>query len=680
MSKKESRRFKRINSHASCSHHILGSSEKTDSESDGAGKVLLIGNPNVGKSVIFGHLTGTYVTVSNYPGTTVELTTGKATFNGNTTYVVDTPGVNSLIPMSEDEVVTRDILLKERPKAVIHVADAKNLRRSLFLTLQLIEMGVPMILDLNMSDEARARGISIDVAKLSRRLGIPVVETVAIRGKGIDDLTALIDEPASPSDQMIRYSPEIEAATAEIAALLPDAPISKRALALMFLARDQSLLRWAQKHLDPEVITQIEKIAAKAEQKLGQRLRYLITRERMAATQTVLENLLEERKSAGNRWVQRLNHIMLHPVWGFAFVLFVLFLLYEFVGVFGAGTLVDFLEGVVFAKWIVAPLTAFLNRFVPFSFLKDFLVGDYGMISMALSYSVAIVFPIVATFFIAFSVLEDSGYLPRLAVIVNRLFRTMGLNGKAVLPMVLGLGCDTMATLTTRILDSKKERIIVTLLLALGVPCSAQLGVILGILGGLSPVALVVWLGVVLLVLFAVGFLSSKVVPGRTSDFIVELSPLRIPDFWNILAKTTARIEWYLKEAVPLFFLGTLLLFGLDKLNLLVKIQNLAAPVVQRFLQLPPKATEAFLIGFLRRDYGVAGLFSLAQNGQLDTVQIIVSLVTITLFVPCIANFFIIIKEHGWKTALAIVGFIFPFAFLVGGVLNFILRGLGLGG
>jgi ferrous iron transport protein B len=293
---------------------------------------------------------------------------------------------------------------------------------------------------------------------------------------------------------------------------------------------------------------------------------------------------------------------------------------------------------------------------------------------MALTYSIAIVLPIVGTFFIAFGILEDSGYLPRLAIMVNRVFRVMGLSGKAVLPMVLGLGCDTMATLTARILETKKERIIVTLLLALGVPCSAQLGVILGMLAGVSARATAIWVGVVIGTIFLIGILAREIVPGESSDFILELPPIRLPQLSNVVLKTIARIEWYLREAVPLFILGTLVLFFFDKLGLLLWLEEIASPIVVGFLGLPVRATEAFLVGFLRRDYGAAGLFMLARAGELTPLQVVVSLVTITLFVPCIANFFIIIKERGWKTAIAIVSFIFPFAFLVGGLLNFFLH------
>ena len=311
-------------------------------------------------------------------------------------------------------------------------------------------------------------------------------------------------------------------------------------------------------------------------------------------------------------------------------------------------------------------------------FFHDLLVGAYGQITMALSYAIALILPIVTTFFLAFGLLEDSGYLPRLAVMVNRLFRSIGLNGKAVLPMVLGLGCDTMATLTARILETKKERIIVTLLLALGVPCSAQLGVILGMIRSLSLGATLVWAGCVLGTMLAVGWLAARLIPGSSSDFILELPPIRRPQLGNLVVKTLARIEWYLREAVPLFLLGTLVLFAADRLHVLGAVQRAASPLVQGVLGLPARATDAFLIGFLRRDYGAAGLYDMAREGLLNPVQVVVSMVTITLFVPCIANFFIMIKERGLRMALALTAVIVPMAFLVGGALNFGLRALGV--
>jgi ferrous iron transport protein B len=269
-----------------------------------------------------------------------------------------------------------------------------------------------------------------------------------------------------------------------------------------------------------------------------------------------------------------------------------------------------------------------------------------------------------------FGVLEDSGYLPRLAVMVNRVFRAMGLNGKAVLPMVLGLGCDTMATMTTRILETRKERVITTLLLALAVPCSAQLGVLLAMMASLSMVAAVFWFLLMVGVAFLVGWLASKLLGGESSDFILELPPMRRPLFGNVAVKTFARLEWYLKEVIPLFVLGTGILFVFDKLHLLDKIARAGEPVVRGWLGLPPETAQAFLLGFLRRDYGAVFLLDACKDGRLNPHQVLVAMVTITLFMPCIATLFMIARELGRKTAAWITVFVFVFAFLVGGLVD----------
>ncbi len=654
--------------------HDHGSSGGERHRDSNLNKVLLIGNPNVGKSALFGLLTGKYVTVSNYPGTTVEVTYGNAVLNKVRTTVIDTPGVNSLVPMSEDEKVTRDILLTDRADVVVQVADTKNLRRGLVITLQLSEMGVPFILDLNMDDEAKSRGILIDQERLSHLLGIEVVKTVAIRRSGIDKLLKGIQQPRQSSLE-VRYDDAIEGAIRDISALLPEANISRRALALMILAGDESLKGWLHANMQDHVIAEVENIRQALQSKYNNSLGYLINQRRMKKADEILAQVLSLHESGkGSAIAFHLGKWSMHPVYGLPILLVVLYVVYQFVGVLGAGTAVNFLEKGVFGEYLNPWAIKIVHFLLPVPFLQEMLVGDYGLITMALTYSIAIVLPIVGFFFIAFSLLEDSGYLPRLAVMVNQVFKIMGLNGKAVLPMILGLGCDTMATLTTRILETKKERILVTLLLALGVPCSAQLGVILGLVAGLSGLATVIWLGTLLAVMLLVGFLAAKIIPGQPSDFVLELPPLRVPQLTNILVKTVARVQWYLKEAVPLFILGTFILFISHKVGALVYIQKMTDPIVVNFLGLPSRAAEAFVIGFLRRDYGAAGLFMLAKEGLLDPIQIVVSLTVMTLFVPCIANFFMMVKERGMKTALYMVAFIFPFAFGVGGAMNWILR------
>jgi ferrous iron transport protein B len=315
---------------------------------------------------------------------------------------------------------------------------------------------------------------------------------------------------------------------------------------------------------------------------------------------------------------------------------------------------------------------------LPWPIARDFLVGDYGLITMGLTYAIAIVLPVVTTFFLIFGVLEDTGYLPRLAIFSDRIFRVMGLNGRAVLPMVLGLGCDTMATMTTRILTTSKERLIAILLLALGIPCSAQLATIMGILGGISFAALVTLFGVVLLQMFIVGFLAARVLRGERSAFILELPPIRMPRLDNLLTKTWLRVKWYLGEAVPLFLAGTVLLFLLDRTGALVWLTRALEPIVVGLLDLPRELATVFIMGFLRRDYGAAGLFSLANRGALTGTQAVVALTVMTLFIPCVANFLMIVKERGAKVAFTLLGVITPIAVLTGAALNLLLRLLGV--
>ncbi len=637
--------------------------------------IILVGNPNVGKSVIFGALTGRYVEVSNYPGTTVEVTRGTLTLDGHQATIIDTPGVNSLTPRSDDERVTRDILLTERPRLVIQVADAKNLRRALILATQLAELELPFLLDLNMADEATARGLHINQERLAQILGVEVVTTVAPRREGIDALLAALNSPRS-SPYLIRYDATIEAAINQIVAELPPGP-GRRGLALIWLAGDTGLAERWQPQIGAEGLSRLEAIRNELARHYAEPLGYVLNQQRLRCADCILDEVYATGRGRHTPWTERLGRWAVHPVAGWPILLAVLLITYLFVGRFGAGTLVNLVEGTVFGQWIT-PLVGRLVAVIPIPLVREFLVGQYGLVTIGLSYGFGIVLPIVVTFFLMFSLLEDSGYLPRLAVMVNRPMKAMGLNGKAVLPMVLGLGCDTMATLTTRIMETRKERIQVTLLLALGVPCSAQLGVILGMLAMLNGAAAALWAAILLATLLAVGYLAARLLPGDSSDFILELPPIRRPQLSNIVIKTLARLEWYLREVIPLFLLGTVILFTLDKTGALDLIERLAAPLVVGALGLPKETAGSFLIGFLRRDYGAAGLFQLARQGRLDTVQMLVSLVVITLFVPCIANLMMIVKEHGRRVAAGVAAFVFPFAFIVGSLLNLALRALGV--
>ena len=571
-------------------------------------RLALVGQPNVGKSVVFGRLTGRYVTVSNYPGTTVAVTKGRALIGAEVCDVIDTPGVNALEGMiSEDERITRDVLAGAETDVIIQVADARNIRRALMLTAQLAAFRKPMVMALNMMDEAFARGVSVHARDLSEALRIPVVEMVAVEGRGLSDLRDALALAARP-----------------------DVPAHPHA---------SGRAAWAHQLTD-----------------------------RVRCVSTLSLAYVQEALARATR----------RPVTGIPILAAVLYALYLFVGVFGAQTLVKLFEDDIFGRGINPASTFLVDRFVPVPLVRDFLVGQYGLITMGVTYSIAIVLPVVATFFLMFGFLEDSGYIPRLAIFCDRMFRVMGLNGKAVLPMVLGLGCDTMATMTTRILGTPKERLIAILLLALGIPCSAQLATIMGILGGISFAALATLFAVVIGQMFLVGWLAARVLRGERSEFILELPPIRWPRLGNLLTKTRLRVWWYLGEAVPLFLIGTALLFVLDRIGALVVIAAAGRPIVTGLLGLPESTSQILVMGFLRRDYGAAGLFQLAHSGQLTGVQAVVALTVMTLFVPCVANFLMMVRERGVRTGLAILGVITPVAIFTGAGLNYVLHAAGI--
>ncbi len=640
----------------------------------GLKKIAIVGNPNVGKSVLFNRLSKSYVTVSNYPGTTVTVDISKATIEGKEYGIMDTPGMYSLTPITEEERVARNILLEQKPDIVLHVVDAKNIDRMLHLTIELIESDLPLILVLNMMDEAEEKGLKINIISLEEMLNIPVVGTVSTTGKGIDLLKKRINTFKKKKGMEIDYNPTVEAEIKNIENKLHGRyPISKKAIALLLLQEDKDIRKLVKsKKLKFKAI---KKIVDGTKGNQNKPLKYLITIERQNKINSVIDKVLKQSKKLELTFKERLSRAMMNPLTGIPlFLIVVYFGLYQFVGVFGAGTVVDFLEATVFETNINPYINSFLTTYIPWIWLQELIGFDYGIITLGIRYAIAIILPIVATFFIVFSIIEDSGYLPRLAMLIDRVFKKIGLNGRAVIPMVLGFGCDTMATVVTRTQETKKERIITTLLLALAIPCSAQLGVIFALLTG-YPKALMIWIFVITMVFMFIGYLASKIIPGEKPYFYMEVPPLRIPKLSNVLTKTYTRMTWYFKEVLPLFIIASILIwFG--KLTGLFELVITALEPVVRFVGLPDQAAQAFLFGFFRRDYGAAGLYDI--QSMLTGIQLVVAATILTLFVPCIAQFSIMIKERGWKTALAIVLFIIPFAFFVGFVLNLILTNVGV--
>ncbi len=601
-----------------------------------AKKIVLVGNPNVGKSVFFRGLTGVYVDVSNFPGTTVDISSGRY----QDMVVMDTPGVYGVSSFNDEERVARDVILYA--DMILNVVDAVHLERDLFLTQQIIDMGKPVVVALNMMDEVRRNGIVIDVEKLSQELGVPVIPTTATKGEGIDEV-----KKALPEARRGNRLPLVER-------MIPTVldRVDEESEALMVLEEDENIL--ALHHIETG---QFEP------------MRESIYKERRQRVNEIVDRVVAETSKGASLGV-RIGRWMLSPLTGVPILLVVLWLVYQFIGVFVAQTVVDYTEEVIMGTYYANFITNLLGGILEEnSFIGQLLMGEFGVLTMVPIYIIGLLLPLVVGFYLVLSILEDSGYLPRIAAMVDRMLVSLGLNGRAIIPIILGFGCVTMATITTRMLGSRRERFIATMLLGLAIPCSAQLGVIAGLIAPLGGRMLLLYSSTIVIIFVLTGTVLNKVMPGESTDLLIDLPPIRVPQLRNVLQKTYLKSKMFIMEAGPLFLLGAVLITVLQATGALEVIANAFAPITEGLLKLPRETAQAFIMGIIRRDFGAAGLNSMVSEGTLNPMQVVVSLVAITLFVPCIAAIMVIFKERNWKEAAFIWLGSFVISFLVAGTL-----------
>lgn len=565
-------------------------------------RVLLMGNPNVGKSVIFSKLTGTNVTASNYPGTTVEYTEGHMKYDDRDVQVIDVPGTYTLEPINEAEEVAVDML--DRGDLVINVIDATNLERHLNLTLQLLERDIPVIAALNLWDEAQHKGIEIDLDRLEERLGIPVVPTVAIKGQGIRELINHFD-----------YREVCE--------------------------RDygSSEKRWS------EIGMIIEEV---------QTINY--------RSHTFME-IMEE--------------YTIKPLTGIPVMIFVLYLAFKVIRFIGEG-LIGYVAEPFFINFY-KPLLLKLSQFLGSGgFVHDILVGQFvggelnleqsfGLLSTAIYIPFVAVLPYIIAFYLVLGLLEDSGYLPRLAVLVDNVMHRVGLHGFSIIPMILGFGCNVPAALAVRSLESRREKFIASTLMAISIPCMAQIAMIIGLLGPFGGQYIFYVFLILAFVWIIVGLVLNKLMSGFSSDLLLEVPSFRIPDFLTVLKKLWMRIISFLKEALPFMLLGVIVVNLLYTLGIFEFLAEGLGPIINNLFGLPQEAVSAMLMGFLRKDLAMGMLAPL----DLTAKQLVVASTVLAVYFPCIATFVVLIRELGVIDMLKSVFVMLVTTLFVGGFVNF---------
>lgn len=610
-----------IETHPHIGHEFLDKSGKRQ-------RLVLAGNPNVGKSVFFNYFSGMYADVSNYPGTTIEITKGIY----RTYDVYDTPGIYGVSSFNDEEIVARDVIIAG--DVILNIVDAVHLERDLFLTLQLIDMGKKMIVALNFMDEAKKHNISIDIDRLQSLLGVPVIPTVAIKKQGFREL-----EDALPDARKGNQDPELHHKLHELLNRT-----GSEAEALLVLEGDPHI---SEVH-GVEPLDQRDDLYIKRRNRVNRMIAEVLSDR---STKTRMSTL-------AGRWA-------VNPWTGIPFFFAMLYLTYLFVGKLVAQDLVDFTEDYLGKEVWEVWISDIVTRFIPeTNWLGVLLIGEFGVLTMTVTYLLFLLLPLVAAFYLALSLMEDSGYLPRLATLADRALSYFGLNGRAVIPLILGFGCVTAATITTRLLGNEREKTIATAILQFTIPCSAQIAVIVTLLAAAGLQAVIIYGVVILTVLIVTGTLLNRFMPGEASPLLIDLPPMRMPRFENVIRKTWNKSFFFMKEATPWFFFGALAVGIMQLTGILNVWQNILAPLTTGWLQLPKESATAFVMGLVRRDFGAAGLYDMA----LDPMQITVALITITLFVPCIASLMIMLKERGIKQSALIWFGTWIGAFLVGGI------------
>ncbi len=637
-------------------------------------KILLIGLPNVGKSTLFNRLITNRVSSGSYPGSSVEVRRGMLKIDGEEVEIIDAPGVCNLLFNEDNERVAKCILADELPELVVQVCDAKNLNRSLLLTALLADLQIPVVCAVNMVDEAAQKGISVNRHKLEELLGIPAIEIIASEGVGVPALIAALGKGAIP-----RFPTKLPATLSTAVSKLEKTITAEsapeqmtRTLAILALTGDHPTSGWARTKLGLQQDDSVTELIAGTTRTFHRPLGLVVARAHDLWAEAVYGQSVTVGAISSTPFLNRLGDLALTPITGSLILAALIALLYFVVGKFAAGIVVDFLLNDFFGD-MIGPHLKNLVALIPYDFARQLIIGEYGLYTMAVVPVFGLLLPILTMFFFTFGFIEDSGYIPRLSILLDRIFRKVGLNGKAVLPMVLGFSCVTMATISTRVLDSKRERFIAIFLLSLGIPCSAKLSVILAILTQISFNGFLVVFGVVFSLTIVTGIVLNKIMPVESSNFIMEVPPIRIPSLKNVMTKTSNRSLLFLQEAVPLFILSALGLFVADKIGLLSVIETLSAPIIKGFLGLPPQFAESLIMGFIRGEAGVAILKKMVDSGVMNHTQLVVAMVVTILFIPCVTNFMLIIKEQGAQKALAIIVAVTTCAVLTGGILNNVL-------
>ncbi len=639
--------------------------------------IAVIGNMNVGKTTLFAQMCGRETTSINIPGNTISIQAGR--IKGTDKDAFDTPGICSIFSHNEDERMSRDIMLPQKMdfdiQGVILLADAKNLKRAIAIALQYAEYGLPMLFDINMIDETASRGIEIDFDKLSEILGVDVCTTIAREGIGVQKVVSSLSN-MRPANKLIKYPVWIEQYLEIVTKLLKSTEISPRAVGVLLLAGDSGIERYVEGKFGAGMLEQLKDLAEEYRKEEPLSCSIILTNLYNKKAEQIINEIQKVKPPTKNPFIVKFGDWCTQLSTGIPIALIILYITYLFIGSFGATYLVDTIGSSIFDGFLV-PVTGKIVSPIPSAFIRDmFIDPDFGILPTGVFLALGLVLPVLFCFYIAFGMLEDSGYLPRLSILLDKLLKKMGLNGKGVIPLVMGFSCVTMAILTTRMLDTEKEKNIATFILLLGMPCAPLLAVMFIILGKMPLSATITVFGLIFIQILFAGFIANKILPGIQTPLLMEVPPMRLPKPIQIIKMSASKTYFFMKEAVPIFILAALCVFLFERMGGLAALERILEPIISGFMGLPLKSVQVFIKTLIRRESGATEIEHLSSS--YDNVQLVVNLLVMTFLSPCVNAIIVLFKERGGKAAVAIMGTVMVYAILVGSIVNHTCRVFGI--
>jgi len=639
-------------------------------------RILILGPNYSGKTTFFRNFVNKRsIRTILYPGTNINIHTGLVKINKKKYEVIDSPGIHNLIPTSESEIIVLRLILEYRPEKIILVINEKEVEQDLLIMLQLAELGIPFIINFYRRNDFSPPLQNLDFNRLRNLFNAHIVHTTPLLKKGVMSTKKALANITKPR-WIRKYSRQIESTINVIEDILREKigikmAASHKFISILIILKCQPAQDWLRKILSEK---DWQNVLTLLKNNYAYKYAYLIANNWKTLTKSLENEVLIKEPVQRSKIIPVLNKYSLSFFWDIFLIVIVLLLWFFFIFTIGNKFLVNILYTQLFGRYLEPFFSSIFYFAFGDSFLYKLFMGPFGIFSIGITYAFAIILPTIFVFFLYLSTLDEIGYLSRISISLNKLFKFLGLNGYSFPTAMLGNSCKVLSVTKSKVLETSKEKVLILVILLLAIPCISQLGIISNLLAIIPSNFTLIYISIMSIQLIIASKIMNKLVPGKESSFIVKITPLRIPKVSAIFYKSFLYLKWYIKEIVPLLLISTFILFCLEQIGIIALLNNIIRPVITKSLDLPPQFANAAIYGLFRKDFGAVYLYDLANNGMLNSIQVLVSLIYISTSIPCLSFVLAIYKEQGSRYSLKVFLISILYAFCLAFIINKFLR------